>query len=58
MSFVCNFIPKKSNLESLGELRKISCMMLASKVFESYVLDLLKAQVQLHSNQYGGIKEL
>ena len=30
--------------------------MLASKIFESYVLDFLKEQVKLRSNQYGGIR--
>ena len=49
-------IPKKGSPESLGDLRNISCTMLASKIFESYVLDALKDQVKLRSNQYGGVR--
>ena len=49
-------IPKKKQPESLGDLRNISCTLLASKIFESYVLDWLKEEVTLRSNQYGGVK--
>ena len=49
-------IPKKHNPEKLGDLRNISCTLLASKIFESYVLDWLKEEVTLRSNQYGGVK--
>lgn len=49
---------KKSNPESLGDLRNISCTMLASKMYESYVLDWMKEEVQLRRNQYGGVKGL
>ena len=49
-------IPKKTNPESLSDLRNISCTMLASKMYESYVLDWLKAEVTLRSNQYGGVR--
>ena len=51
-------IPKKSNPESLSDLRNISCTMLASKMYESYVLDWLKGEVPLRANQYGGVKGL
>ena len=30
--------------------------MLASKLYESYVLDWLKEEVKLRPNQYGGVK--
>ena len=30
--------------------------MLSSKVYESYVLDWMKQEVKLRSNQYGGVK--
>ena len=30
--------------------------MLASKIFESYVLDFLKEQVKMRSNQYEGVR--
>ena len=32
--------------------------MLASKVYESYVLDWLKAEVRMRTNQFGGVKGL
>ena len=51
-------IPKKTNPESLGDLRNISCTMLASKMYESYMLDWMKEEVQLRRNQYGGVKGL
>ena len=51
-------IPKKSNPESIADLRNISCTLLASKMYESYILDWLKLEVALRSNQYGGIKGL
>ena len=51
-------IPKKNNPESLGDLRNIACTLLASKIFESYVLDWLKLEVHLRSNQFGGVKGL
>ena len=50
--------PKKKNPESLGDLRNISCTLLASKIFETFVLDMLKSEVVLKSNQYGGVKGL
>ena len=51
-------IPKKSSPETLGDLRNISCTLLASKIYESYVLDWMKLEVSLRSNQYGGVKGL
>ena len=49
-------IPKKNSPESLGDLRNISCTMLASKIYESYVLDWIKGEVTLRTNQYGGVR--
>ena len=51
-------IPKKQNPEAIGDLRNISCTLLASKVFESFVLDKLKTEVKLRPNQYGGVRGL
>ena len=51
-------IPKKNNPESLSDLRNISCTLLARKIYESYVLDWIKIEVGLRSNQYGGVKGL
>ena len=49
-------IPKKTPPAGLEDLRNISCTMLASKIYESYVLDWLKSEVTLRSNQYGGVR--
>ena len=49
-------IPKKKEPEKLSDLRNISCTLLASKIYESYVLDWLKDEVSMRSNQYGGIR--
>ena len=52
------FIPKGTNLESLSDLQNIPCTLLASEVYKSYVLDWLKEEVKLRSNQYGGVRGL
>ena len=51
-------IPKKTSPQDFGDLRNISCTLLASKVFESFVLDDLKVEVKLKRNQYGGVRGL
>ena len=49
-------IPKCRAPVSVGDLRNISCTMLPSKIFESYVLNWLSTEVTCKTNQYGGIK--
>ena len=49
-------IPKCRNPTSLSDLRNISCTMLASKIYESYVLNWLATEVSYKNNQYGGVK--
>ena len=49
-------IPKKKLPDSMDDLRNISCTALTSKIFESYLLEWLKEEVPLKSNQYGGVK--
>ena len=44
-------IPKKKNADSLSDLRNISCTLLASNIYESYVLDWLKEEVNMRSNR-------
>ena len=44
-------IPKKSNSTAVNDLRNISCTMLASKMYESYILEWLQKQVKLKNNQ-------
>ena len=40
----------------MGDLRNIFCIMLSSKIYESYIIDWLKSEVTCKYNQYGGIK--
>ena len=49
-------IPKTRSPTELGQLRNISCTMLASKVYESFVLGWTIGQVKLKDNQFGGAK--
>ena len=49
-------IPKVPIPQSPNDLRNISCTMLISKVYESFVLNWLGAQTGLRQNQYGGVK--
>ena len=42
--------------ESLNDLRNISCTMLPSKVYESYILNWIKEEVKVKPNQFGGVK--
>ena len=49
-------IPKKPLPESPDDLRNISCTLLLSKVYESFMLDWLTQQVQIRRNQFGGMK--
>ena len=49
-------IPKCRNPEGLGDLRNISCTMLASKIYESFDLNWLGTEVSCKKNQYGGVK--
>ena len=49
-------IPKCRNPAGMGDLRNISCTMLPSKIFESFVLNWLASEVSCKKNQYGGVK--
>ena len=49
-------IPKKSHPEGFGDLRNISCMLLLSKIMESYVLEWVGQEVAVKLNQYGGVR--
>ena len=49
-------IPKKNIPEDLADLRNISCTLFVSKVFEAHVLNFIKEEISLKSNQYGGVK--
>ena len=50
-------IPKKTCPTSVGHLRNISCTKLASKVFESFMLDWIRKQVSTKWKQFGGVKD-
>ena len=49
-------IPKKSLPTCPDDLRNISCTQLLSKVYESFVLEWLGTQIDIRTNQYGGMK--
>ena len=40
----------------MGDLRNISCTMLPSKIYESYILNWLQEEVSVKGNQFGGVK--
>ena len=42
-------IPKGKTPSNLNDLRNISCTLLASKMYESYILDWLKGEVKLRT---------
>ena len=49
-------IPKKRMPEGLKDLRNISCTRFFSKVFESYMLQNILEEIEIKSNQFGGVK--
>ena len=49
-------IPKCRNPSGLGDLRNISCTMLPSKIYESFILNWLATEGKCKPNQYGGVK--
>ena len=49
-------IPKKGIPEELADLRNISCTAFFSKVFEGHLLKLIKSEISLKPNQYGGVQ--
>ena len=49
-------IPKCRFPAGLEDLRNISCMMLLSKIYESFIFNWLGSKVSCKPNQYGGVK--
>ena len=49
-------ILKKTLPESVNDLRNISCTLLPSKIYGSYVLNWLQEEVNTKDNQFGGVK--
>ena len=49
-------IPKVRTPNGMGDLRNISCTMLPSKIFESFVLNWLSTEVRCKGNRYGDVK--
>ena len=47
-------IPKTTSPADFSGLRNISCTLLSSKIYESYVLNWAMEEVSLKRNQYGG----
>ena len=42
--------------EDVNDLRNISCTMLPSKIYESYVLNWVQKEVKVKDHQFGGVK--
>ena len=51
-----HLIPKKGTPDSVADLRNLSCTPFFSKLLESFLLDELKATVNLSRDQFGGKK--
>ena len=49
-------IPKTTNPADISGLHNISCTLLASKIYESYVLNWATLEVKVKRNQYGGVR--
>ena len=49
-------IPKKPQPESFDECRNISCTSIFSKLAESYMIQEIRSETELSTNQYGGSK--
>ena len=49
-------IPKVPNPSEYSQLRNLSCTNFLSKVFETFVADSIRSEVDLSDLQYGGIK--
>ena len=49
-------IPKKTMPEDFGDLRNISCTLFVSKIFEQFVHGIIKEEISIKPNQYGGMK--
>ena len=48
-------IPKNSSPAGLSEMRNISCTPVLSKVMEFFLLERLRSEVKVKTNQFGGI---
>ena len=53
---IVSIIPKCPDPTSFDQLRNISCTLLVSKIFESYLLLWAREEISVRNNQYGGIK--
>ena len=51
-----SIIPKVTRPDSFNECRSISCTSIFSKLAETYLLDMLREEVTLKKNQFGGNK--
>ena len=49
-------IPKCAAPETFDQLRNMSCTLLVSKIYESYLLYWIREEVPLRKNQYGGVR--
>ena len=49
-------IPKTSRPETLDQCRGISCTSIYSKLAESYMLDMMREEISINCNQFGGLR--
>ena len=53
---IVSIIPKTSAPTERSQLRNLSCTPLFSKLLETFVLEQLKSETSLSTDQYGGLK--
>ena len=53
---IVTVIPKCAAPEEFDQLRNISCTLLVSKIYESYLLSWIREEVTVRHNQYGGVR--
>ena len=49
-------IPKNDAASTFNDLRNLSCTNALSKTLESYVLEKLRKEIKIKTNQFGGVK--
>ena len=53
---IITVIPKCNNPVNFDQLRNISCTLLVSKIYESYLLSWIREEINTRKNQFGGVQ--
>ena len=53
---IVTVIPKCNDPQTFDQLRNISCTLLVSKIYESYLLSWIRDEVSTCNNQFGGVR--